>query len=541
MPLRLFIPRGLKGDPHSHEGDRAQGKEPALGNERAHFHGDTLAEAFLDGTSRRPDHPAIIAADGAVTHGQLACAADVISSALRASTEFGQGDRIAILLANSPLFPASYYGVILAGGVAVPLPPDIESSRFERVLREGGVRAVIAADDAALGRAGLAFATSILEVDSFPRGIDTCEANTPRRPWPTDLAMILYTSGSTGQPKGVMLSHANVLANAGIICTHLPVGPGERALANSPFYHAFGNAIMQTHLLCGATLVIDGTLTFPKTLIDAIDRHRVTTFSAVPEAWRFLLSRGALRAEALSSLRYATTAGAPMPDDLAAQIATTIAPATFYCLYGQSESTSRLSFIEAGDLAHHPGSIGRGAPGIELEVVDEHGAPIPAGEVGELRARGPNVMAGYWNDDALTRQTLRDGWLNTGDLAVVDDDGFIALRGRMDDIIKIGGVRLHPSEVEQIVRGHAPGFDVVVVAFQLAGSEPRLALFARGATDLEQLCEICRRDLPRHMSPSIVEAVKEFPLNASMKLDRRALSRRAQEIATGRGSVTISV
>jgi acyl-CoA synthetase (AMP-forming)/AMP-acid ligase II len=534
MPLRLIIPRGFDGDAIPKVADAP------CAHETAKFRGETLAQAFLDATNRRRGHPAIITAAGSVSHDSLRRAAINISLALRNEGDVSPRDRVAILLANSPLFPAAYYGVILAGGVAVPLPPDIESSRLDRIIREGEIRTVIASDESALARAGLACSNVAVDLDQDAAASppSTSDSVDPR---PTDLAMILYTSGSTGQPKGVMLTHQNILANARIISTHLPVGTGERALANSPFYHAFGNAIMQSHLLCGATIVIDGTLTFPRTLIDAIARHRVTTFSAVPEAWRFLMSRGALRGDALSSLRYATTAGAPMPDSLALEIARLIAPAKFYCLYGQTESTSRLSYIEARDLADHPGSIGKGAPGIEIEVVDDSGRRVAPGEIGELRARGPNIMQGYWNDDALTRWTLRDGWLHTGDLAQIDEDRFIALRGRMDDIIKIGGIRLHPSEVEHAVRREAPGIDVAVVAYQLDESEPRLALFARtrdsAAVDLNSLRDACRA-LPRHMSPSIIEAVTEFPLNASMKLDRRALARRAAEMAAG-GNVTI--
>ncbi len=526
MPLRLIIPRGLTGvESESAVSSTAQ-LEPAI------FTGSTLGEAFQHAASRRPDHPAIITAAGIVSHARLLQAALAMCRALREAGDFVPGDRVAMLLANGPHFPAAYYGIFLAGGAVVPIPPDTEPSRLHYIIGEGGIRIAITADVAALRRANLICKLCEVDLDAGDRSnqsTDVAQTMTP-----SDLAMILFTSGSTGQPKGVMLSHAAILANARIVCTHLPVGPNERALASSPFYHAFGNAVMQTHLLCGATLIIEGTLTFPKTLIDAVVRRRATSFSAVPEAWRFLTSCGAIREGTLSSLTYATSAGAPMPHDLAMEIVDLIAPARFFSLYGQTESTSRLSYVEGADLAEHPGSIGRGAPGLELEVVDRSNHRVAPGEVGEIRARSANLMTGYWRDEATTAHVLRDGWLYTGDLAVVDDEGFIGVRGRSDDIIKIGGVRLHPAEVEQIVVSHLHGVDAAVVAFEHGSVGPRLALFVRPRDDATRLTEttvreMCRASLPRHMLPTVIEIVEKFPLTPSMKLDRRALVRRAVE------------
>ncbi len=266
-----------------------------------------------------------------------------------------------------------------------------------------------------------------------------------------DLAAIIFTAGSTGTPKGVMLSHGNFLANAASIIEYLGINRDDRALALLPFHHAYGNSVMQTHLLSGATLVQAGSVVFPNSIIDAIDRRRLTSFSGVPEMYRMLLGRSDLGRRPLPSLRCMTAAGGPLPPQLAAEVARRIAPARLVLMYGQTEAAARISYLEPDELSRRPGSVGRGIPGVEVQIVDAKGRSVRPGQFGQLRARGPNIMLGYWADPEGTRRVLRRGWLYTGDLGTVDGGGYLYLQGRASE----AGQDFRPSRPSRRSRGGA--------------------------------------------------------------------------------------
>lgn len=355
-----------------------------------------------------------------------------------------------------------------------------------------------------------------------------------------ETAAIFFTSGSTGDPKGVVLSHRNLLSNAAAIGEYLSITSDERALAVLPFYHAFGNSVLQTHLLSGATLVLDGSPVFLETLLDAIEKHQATSLSGVPDLYRLLLTRTSLGHRPLPSLRYMAAAGGALPTAHARELAEKIAPAKLFIMYGQTEATARLSYLPPDLLPTHLGSIGQGLCNVELQVVDEQGAPIQPGEIGQIRARGPNVMLGYWKDPTATAKVIRDGWLYTGDLATVDEQGHIFPRGRANNLMKVGGFRFHPREVEEFVARNYPIVQAAAVAFESAEKGTRLALFVQlqDGTELtpDAVARCCAQGLPRYMLPEYVEFVADFPLNDAMKLDRQRLSRRAAEMTRPRSS-----
>ena len=263
------------------------------------------------------------------------------------------------------------------------------------------------------------------------------EIPAPRRQG-RDLAMLLFTSGSTGMPKGVMLSHRNLLANADSILHELPIRADDRALVVLPFCHAFGNSILQTHILSGATLLLYGAPTFPAAVVEALRDWRATSFSAVPEVYGMVLKYGRLGEQPLPALRYMAVAGGALRDDFSADIAERIAPAPFHVMYGQSEATARLASLPPQQLHGRRGSIGKPIGGVELCIMDEANRELPPGAVGMLCARGENVMLGYWQDPAATADVLSgDGWLRTGDLAHRDEDGYFYLHGRANLLVKI--------------------------------------------------------------------------------------------------------
>jgi acyl-CoA synthetase (AMP-forming)/AMP-acid ligase II len=344
--------------------------------------------------------------------------------------------------------------------------------------------------------------------------------------------MIAYTSGSTGLPKGVMLSHRNLLANVQSIWDYLPISRGDRALVILPFCRAFGNSVLQTHLLAGATLVLADSATFPVSLLEALRQQRATSLSAVPEVFAMLLRFAGLVETPLPALRYMAAAGGALKPDLAEQIAERIRPAKLYVMYGQTEATARLSFLPPEQLPQRRGSVGRAIPGVELRVVGAGGHPIVPGQTGRLLARGENIMLGYWRDPAATAAVLQDGWLDTGDLGTVDAEGYLYLQGRSNLVIKVHGHRIHPREIEDRISALIPGSHVTVVPYT-AGDETRLALFLAPPSDTPVtepfVWQLCRRSLPPYKTPTFIEVLERMPLNDALKVDRSALTRRAAE------------
>jgi acyl-CoA synthetase (AMP-forming)/AMP-acid ligase II len=340
-------------------------------------------------------------------------------------------------------------------------------------------------------------------------------------------AMVLFTSGSTGPPKGVMLSHRNLLANANSIMHELPIRADDRTLAILPFCHAFGNSILQTNVLSGATLLLRESMPFPSSIVDALRDFRATTFSAVPEVYSMLLKYGRLGDQPLERLRYMTVAGGKLRDDLRVEVANRIAPSPFFVMYGQTEATARLALLPPDQLRLRNGSIGKPIHGVEFRIVDESNRELPPGAVGTLCARGNNVMLGYWRDPAATADVLTDdGWLRTNDLAHRDDDGYFYLHGRANLLVKIQGHRVHPADIEVLVEQAFPNVTAVAIA-AARGEDTRFVLFLaprdNQPVDLRSIRATCQQELPPYKIPVRFEVLDHLPLTSGQKIDRAAL------------------
>jgi len=494
---------------------------------------DSLVEAWLQVAATRPQKAAIEMADVGYSYGAIARAAWEIAAHLQQDVGVKPGDRVAILLPNGPEYLAAFYGILLAGGVATPLPPQVESHRLKRVHAICQLSAVVT-DEKTIKRrrefepestTKLDIGASA-ETDASPR-VDFVPPN--RR---ESLAMIMFTSGSSGEPKGVMLSHENLLANSASIVEYLEINADERPLALLPFYHAFGNSVVHSHMLKGATLVVDGSLTFPETVLEALHERKATSFSAVPEAYHALLRFADFENHPLPHLHTMTVAGGGLPAEDVATMAAKLAPAKFVVMYGQTEASPRLAFLPAEEISTRAGSIGKAIPGVELAVLDADDNPAPVGQVGELCARGANIMQGYWGEPQATGDVLRNGWLHTGDLALRDDEGYFYVKARRSGLVKVQGYRLHPREVEQAVAAAQPSWRVVVAPYQRENTT-RLAMFVVGGkkeiVTVEAVRDVCRRELSRLKQPAYIEVLETLPLNDSFKLDRQTLAKKAAE------------
>ena len=347
-------------------------------------------------------------------------------------------------------------------------------------------------------------------------------------PAPDALAVILYTSGTTGAPKGVMLSHGNLLANAMSVIAYLQLGPGDSVLSVLPFYYAYGASVLHTHLASGARVVLAPNLVFPPMITAAIARERVTGFSGVPSTFALLLDKGALDDHDLSSLRYLTQAGGAMPVALTNRLRAALPGVDLFVMYGQTEATSRLTWLPPAQLDRKAGSVGVPIDGVRVRIVREDGSGAGVGQDGEVQVSGPNVMQGYWNNPDATAAVLRDGWLRTGDIGHLDADGFLFLAGRRSDMIKTGAHRVHPGDIEQaiaeidgVIEAAVVGVDDALLGQVIKAYVVTATLPERG---VERVKAHCRARLAPYKVPRHVEFVTALPRTASGKVRRASLT-----------------
>ncbi len=519
--VRRSDPGLAPGRPAAAGGSDPQGPLPQHGR---------LSDAFFTIAQRQAQRTALVVGRRPFSYGELACQAQQVAQRLQSSAHFLPGDRVGLMLHNGPEFIAAYYGVLAAGGVLVPLPPNIEWHRLERIAGMCGIRQILSQRQVMKRR------TEVAESDIECWDL---QARVTGPPPPaqrgcaagSSLAMIMFTSGSSGDPKGVMLSDGNLLANTQSILDYLPIGSDDRALALLPFYHAFGHSIMQTHLLAGATLVVDGNMAFPSTVVDALERHGATSFSAVPEGYYSLLSMSDLARRQLPQLRYMTVAGGALkgPSRCGAGAGHRACGVLCHvrtdggcgaaCLSAREAGANTFPFDWPGHsgcraMRAHRGRPTGGAPR-DWRVVCTR-CERDAG----LLERPPGDRTGAGRRLAAHRRSGQPGRA-----------GFVLRPCAKNDLVKVQGFRIHPREVEDAIAGYFPGLHLIVVPYQLHGTT-RLSLF--GVTNqidaelVDKLRRACVRELPRHKVPSYVEVLTQAPLNASMKLDRTALRRRAE-------------
>lgn len=507
-----------------------------------------LADRLARHARERPGREALAAGDRRLDFATLDRAVDAFASALVAMG-VGAGDRVALILPNSIEAVVATYGSWRAGAVVVPLNAQAKARDFAPWLQHAGARVVVheaGHRDAALAIAALAERPRVIVTGQGQHEVGTCAWDDlpagphPVRAEPFDsaaLAAIVYTSGTTGQPKGVMLSHANFAANVQSILAYLELGPADSTVTILPFYYSYGASVLHTHLAAGARLVIEANLVFPHLVVEAIARERVSGFSGVPSTYALLLNRVRLGEHDLSSLRYLTQAGGAMAPALAARLREALPTARLFVMYGQTEATARLAWLPPEHLDDKAGAVGLAIPGVELEVRDEHGVRVAASAVGEVHARGANIMLGYWQDAQATAAVIgADGWLRTGDMGHLDDDGYLFLAGRRSDMIKTGAHRVHPNDIEEVLAELEGIAEVAVVGVDdevLGQVIKAVVVFAEGAdTGVDRIKAHCRDRLATYKIPKFIEAATELPKTASGKIRRSLLA------GSGKGEVS---
>ena len=286
------------------------------------------------------------------------------------------------------------------------------------------------------------------------------------RPSADSPAAVLFTSGTTGAPKGILLTHGNLRANALDIVESLSLGADDRVMAVLPFTYAYGSSVLLSHLACGGRVVIQRGFAFPEAVMESMSRERVTGFAGVASTFALLLSRVNVGNHDLSALRYVTQAGGPMPASLTQRLVQALPGKQMFMMYGQTEATSRITCLPSEKLAEKPGSVGLPLRQVQIQIRDPEGRERPAAETGEIWVRGPNVMTGYWRDAGATEHVLHDGWLGPETSGYRDAEGYLYIVGRRSDMIKVGARRVAPQDVEDVL-AELPGVaDCAVVGVE---------------------------------------------------------------------------
>jgi acyl-CoA synthetase (AMP-forming)/AMP-acid ligase II len=349
------------------------------------------------------------------------------------------------------------------------------------------------------------------------------------------LAAIIYTSGTTGRPKGVMLAHRNLVANVRSIVAYLELGPRDVVGMVLPFYYVYGNSVLHTHLAAGGTIAHAGSMVFPTAVLKEMARRGCTGFSGVPATFARLLSLSSFDGHDLSALRYVTQAGAAMTPQLVTRLRERLPSVRIFVMYGQTEASARLSYLPPERLDDKLGSAGVAIPGVTLKICDAAGRELPRGELGEVVAQGDNLMLGYYRDPEATERTLRPEGLRTGDIGRMDEEGFIFLEGRESELIKSGGHRISPYEIEDALM-RTPGVReaaVCGVPDELLGEAIYAFLIPNDAAEVTKkaVLDACYTALPKFKMPAQVYLVDELPRGPTGKLQRMRLREWLDDLA----------
>jgi long-chain acyl-CoA synthetase len=487
-----------------------------------------LATNLSDAVGQFPDRPAIRLDDVVLSYTDLDDLSARVAGWLRAHG-VDPGDRVGIMLPNVPAFAVIYYGVLRVAGVVVPMNPLLKAREVEHYLGDAGAKVIFHWHvDAGEVRAGAErTGTTAFEVDdavldqvgAWPR---SDELAVPRD---DDTAVILYTSGTTGTPKGAELTHANLRANAAVTATSLFNATSDDVIMGClPLFHCFGQTCaLNVAVMTGACLTLMPRFD-PATALRCIERDRVTIFQGVPTMYVAMLQAGAGVAD-VSTLRLCVSGGAALPAEVLRGFADVFG-AQILEGYGLSETSPVASFNRVD--AHRDGSIGLPIDGVEMRVLDDEGVAVATGQDGEIAIRGHNVMKGYWHRPQATADAIRDGWLLTGDIGRQDQDGFFFIVDRKKDLIIRGGYNVYPRELEEVLYEHPAVLEAAVIAVPhpTHGEEVGAAVVLKpgASASADELRQFVKDRVAAYKYPRRVWLVDALPKGPTGKILKRAIA-----------------
>ncbi len=487
-----------------------------------------FADAFAQTAAEHPDRPAVKLDDVVLPYSALDAGVARAAGFLR-SKGVGEGDRVGIQLPNVPYFPVVYFGALRLGAVVVPMNPLLKAREVAYHLKDSGSKLLLAwpdfADAAEAGceEAGVeCILTRPGEFEQALGGAEAVEEAADRAD--DDPAVIIYTSGTTGTPKGATLTHANLSAGASTARELVEIGPEDVGVATLPLFHVFGmNSVMNVCLANGGLMTLVPRFE-PGKVLEVLERDRATVFAGVPTMFAALLNHPERESADTASLRFCVSGGAAIPVEVLRAFEEAFGT-TILEGYGLSETTGMGSFNLPD--RRKPGSIGVPIGGTEMRVVDDDDNDVPQGEPGEIVVRGPFVMREYWNKPDATEDVMRGGWLHTGDMAKVDEDGYFFIVDRKKDLIIRGGYNVYPREVEEVLYEH-PAIQeaaVVGVPHEELGEEVGAAVVLKEGEDLdaEGVKQYVKGEVAAYKYPRAVWFMDELPKGPTGKILKREI------------------
>lgn len=458
---------------------------------------------------------------------------DLVDQSLRLArylrNTYGQHNHMILVAPNSAFFMVAYLAIIKSGNVCVPLNPNIEEKSLTYIVE--------------LCHSEVAFISPQLRGDRWTLisrvhyELPVGDGSSAFNRWSDDpdfsedrLAEIIFTSGSTGKPKGVMITHRNIIANTQSIIHYLDLTDEDVIAVVLPFYYCYGLSLLHTHLKAGGSLVFNNNFIFLGSVIGDLNKYQCTGFAGVPSHFQVLLRKStSFKSTQFPTLRYVTQAGGRLHNVFIREFVESFPDIAFFVMYGQTEATARLSFLPPEKVMEKLGSIGKAIPGVELDLIDGAGHRVTeAGEMGELIAKGANIMKGYLEDETDSANTLRDGWLRTGDLAYRDEEGYFYLAARKREIIKVGGRRISPKEVEEVIVGIPGVVDCTIsgVFDEILGEALKADIVLAGNNGFqlreEEFKKICAERLAPEKVPQIIEFKQNLEIAATGKKVKRS-------------------
>jgi long-chain acyl-CoA synthetase len=478
-----------------------------------------------------PDRIALRCGDLELSFTQFDAAAARVATLLERSG-IEPGDRVGVMLPNTPAFAVAFYGILRRGAVAVPMNPLLKAREIEFYLANTGAKGLFATPtfaseaNAATAKLG-ALHWSVDDAGLAALIADLPEQTTPVERTDTDTAVVLHTSGTTGKPKGAELTHGGLGRNQEVCArTLIELGPDDVVMGCLPLFHVFGMTCgLNTSVAVGATLTLIPRFD-PNKAIEIIEREGVTVFLGVPTMYSAMLATGA-NASATASLRVCVSGGASLPVQVLTDFEKTF-DAIILEGYGLSETSPVASFNHP-DRDRKPGSIGTPIEGIEMRVVDLAGNEVAQGEPGEIQIRGHNVMKGYWNLPEATSAAISiDGWFASGDVGKVDEDGYFYIVDRKKDLIIRGGFNVYPREIEEVLYEHPAVAEAAVIGLphDSLGEEIGAAVVEKqGATvDIDELRDFVKVRVAAYKYPRRIWLVDSLPKGPTGKIVRREIT-----------------
>ncbi len=504
-----------------------------------------LSDLIVRSAELFPDKPALVFPNEQITFGELDKQSEKVAAYLR-KLGVRAGDRVAILHENA-LAPLVYFwGIQKNGAQVVDVPSLAGTPTIAAILKESKPAALVTSERqlqrVLLGNSdclppilltGPKLCSQFNDRPCYSL-FDILKSDEERRPAADihefEVALIVYTSGTTGAPKGVMLSHRNLISNISATNSVTGLTSDDSILVVVPMHFIHGRMQLLTHALLGGTMVFSAGFQFPQQVADELARHRVTGFSGVPYHFSTLLERTSLASTALPNLRYVVITGGVLSASFIRKLSEALPGAAIYNAYGQTEASPRIAVLNLSKMSSKAGSCGGAVPGVRIDILDEEENPVSCGSVGEVVVSGPNVMCGYVSGDESTTKRIDSlGRLHTGDLGRFDTEGFLYLVGRKSDLIKSAGERIFPREIEAVLDSHPDVVESAALGIPdvILGERVVACVVVRADSKLnrvEELRTYCLKSLPLVRVPREIRLSESLPKTGSGKIARSGLA-----------------